>query len=96
MRKIRETLNRPTYVGMRTLDLNQTLMYDNDKAQLLSTDTDSLTFEIETKDVYKDFWNSKDRFDNSEYPEDLKQFDKTNKKGIGKFKDEAARVPLLN
>ena len=28
VRKIKKTLNRPTYVGMRTLDLNQTLMYD--------------------------------------------------------------------
>ena len=45
---------------------------NNDKAQLLSTDTDSLTFEIETKNVYKDFWNSKDRFDKSEYPVDIK------------------------
>ena len=26
-----------------------------DKAKLLSTDTDSLTYEIETKDVYEDF-----------------------------------------
>lgn len=69
---------------------------NNDKAQLLSTDTDSLTFEIETKNVYKDFWNSKDRFDNSEYPVDIKQFEKTNKKGIGKFKDEAAGIPILN
>lgn len=48
------------------------------------------------QNVYKDFWNSKDRFDNSEYPVDIKQFDKTNKKGIGKFKDEAAGIPILN
>ena len=26
----------------------------NDKAKLLSTDTDSLTYEIETEDAYKD------------------------------------------
>ena len=28
----------------------------NDKAKLLFTDTDSLTYEIETKDLYKALW----------------------------------------
>ena len=104
--KIKETLtlNRPAYVGMCILDLSKTLMYDfhynyikekyGDKAKLLFTDTDSLTYEIEAEDVYKDFWNDKDRFDNSDYPENSRCFDKTNKKVIGKFKDEAAGVPI--
>ena len=105
--KIKETLtlNRPAYVGMCILDLSKTLMYDfhynyikdkyRDKARLLFTDTDSLTYEIEAKDVYKDFWKDKDRFDNSDYPESSPYFDKTNKKVIGKFKDEAAGVPII-
>ena len=104
--KIKETLtlNRPAYVGMCILDLSKTLMYDfhynyiknkyGDKAKLLFTDTDSLTYEIETKDVYKDFWNDKDKFDNSDYPENSQYFNKTNKKVIGKFKDEAAGIPI--
>ena len=104
--KIKETLtlNRPAYVGMCILDLSKTLMRDfhynyikekyGDKAKLLFTDTDSLTYEIEAKDVYKDFWNEKDKFDNSDYSEDSKYFDKTNKKVIGKFKDEAAGIPI--
>ena len=104
--KIKETLtlNRPPYVGMCILDLSKTLMYDfhykyikknyGDKAKLLFTDTDSLTYEIEAEDVYQDFWNDKDKFDNSDYPESSPYFDKANKKVIGKFKDEAAGVPI--
>ena len=104
--KIKETLtlNRPAYVGMCILDLSKTLMYDfhynyikekyGNKARLLFTDTDSLTYEIEAEDVYQDFWNDKDRFDNSDYPENSPYFDKTNKKVIGKFKDEAAGMPI--
>ena len=60
------------------------------KAKLLFTDTDSLTYEIETEDIYKDFWNDKNRFDNSAYPKDSPFFDNTNKKVIGKMKDEAS------
>ena len=104
--KIKETLtlNRPAYVGMCILDLSKTLMYDfhynyikqkyGSKAKLLFTDTDSLTYEIETSDVYQDFWNDKDKFDNSDYPEDSPYFNKENKKVIGKFKDEVSGVPI--
>ena len=104
--KIKETLtlNRPAYVGMCILDLSKTLMHDfhynyikdeyKNEAKLLFTDTDSLTYEIEAEDVYQKFWNDKDKFDNSDYPESSPYFDKTNKKVIGKFKDEAAGVPI--
>ena len=104
--KIKETLtlNRPAYVGMCILDLSKTLMYDfyynyikdkyGYKAKLLFTDTDSLTYEIEAKDVYKDFFKDKDKFDNSDYPEYSPFFYKTNKKVIEKFKDESAGIPI--
>ena len=104
--KIKETLtlNRPAYLGMCILDLSKTLMYDfhynyiknkyGEKAKSLFTDTDSLTYEIEAEDVYQDFWDDKNKFDNSDYPESSPYFDKTNKKVIGKFKDEAAGVPI--
>ena len=105
--KIKETLtlNRPAYVGMCILDLSKTLMYDfhynyikkkyEDKAKLLFTDTDSLTYEIEAADIYQDFWNDKEKFDNSDYPEISPYFDKTNKKVIGKFKDESSSIPII-
>ena len=104
--KIKEslTLDIPAYVGMCILDLSKTLMCDfhynyikkkyNDRAKLLFTDTDSLTCEIEAEDVYKDFWADKDMFDNSDYPESSPYYYNTNKKIIGKFKDEACGIPI--
>ena len=99
------TLNRPAYVGMCILDLSKTLMYDfhynyikskyGDKARLLFTDTDSLMYEIKADDVYQDFWKDKHLFDNSDYPKDSPFYDNANKKVIGKFKDEAAGIPIV-
>ena len=106
LHKIKETLtlNRPAYVGMCILDLSKTLMYDfhynyikkkyGAKARLLFTDTDSLTYEIEADDIYQDFFNDKEKFDFSEYDKSSKFFDKTNKKVIGKFKDECHGRPI--
>ena len=98
------TLNRPAYLGMCNLDLSKMLMYDfhcnylkkkyNNRARLLFTDTDSLTYETEAEDVYKDFWNNKDMFDNSDYPESSPYHCNVNKKIVGKFKDEACRIRI--
>ena len=52
------------------------------------TDTDSLVYEIETEDVYEDFYLDKDLFDLSGYPLHSKFFDPVNEKSIGKMKDE--------
>ena len=57
-------------------------------ANLLFTDTDSLVYEIDTKDVYEDFYGDENLFDFSEYPRDSKFFDPVNKKVIAKVKDE--------
>ena len=77
--KIKETLtlDRPAYVGMCILDLSKTLVYEfhynyvksryNNKATLLFTDTDSICYEIETKDNYKELLEDKQLFDNSDY-----------------------------
>ena len=58
-------------------------------AELLFTDTDSLTYEVKSKDVYEEFFKHKHLFDFSNYPKDSKFFDETNKKVIGKMKDES-------
>ena len=104
--KVKETLtlNRPAYVGMCILDLSKMLMYDfhysyikqkyNNSARLLFTDTDSLTYEIEAEDIYKDFWNDKNMFDNGNYPESSPYYCNANKKIIGKFKDKACGISI--
>ncbi|CAB3978273.1 Gastrula zinc finger [Paramuricea clavata] len=102
------TLNKPCYVGMSILDLSKTLMYDfhyntikkeyGDRSKLLFTDTDSLMYEIKTDDVYEDFrriGEEQDCWDNSDYPKDSPYYSAHNKKVIGKFKDEAEGVPVV-
>ena len=95
--------NKPVYVGQSILDLSKTLMFDfhfnyiknkyGKKAQLLFTDTDSLMYEIKTKDFYKDIYDDvKNKFDTSDYPSDHPSgiITGANKKVIGMFKDEVA------
>ena len=90
-------LNKPIYVGFTVLELSKWLMYDfhyrfikkHFDSELLFTDTDSLTYEIESKDVYEELCKHKHLFDFSNYPKDSKFFDQANKKVIGKMKDES-------
>ena len=64
-------------------------------AELLFTDTDSLTYEIKSENVYEEFFKWKDLFDFSNYSKDSKFFDETNKKVIGKMKDEFGGVIVV-
>ena len=59
---------------------------------MLFIDTDSLTYEIKSGNIYEEVFKWKDLFDFSNYSKDLKFFDETNKKVIGKTKDEFGRV----
>ena len=101
MKKTKLDFDKPVYLGMCILDLSKTLMYDfhynyinkkyGNKAKLLVTDTDSLMYEIQTEDFYKDISGDvKDRFDTSGYPCDHPSGIPSgfNKKVLGMFKDE--------
>ena len=65
------TLNKPIYVGFTVLELNKWLMYDfqhnfikkHFDAELLFTETDSLTYQIKSKGLYEEFLKHKHLFD---------------------------------
>ncbi|MCG8405653.1 MAG: hypothetical protein MI923_10690 [Phycisphaerales bacterium] len=50
---------------------------------------------IETEDIYGELWEDKNLFDNGDNPKDSPFFSSTNKEVIGKFKDEAAGMPIV-
>ena len=97
-------LNKPIYVGSTVLDLSKWMMYDfnysyikkNFNAELLFTDTDSLTYEIKSENVYEEFFKWKDLFDFNNYSKDSKFFDNANKKVIGKMKMNMVELLLTN
>ena len=70
------TFNKPIYVEFIVLELSKWLMYDfhynfikkHFDAELLFTDTDSLTYEIKSEDVYEELFKHKHLFDFSNYP----------------------------
>ena len=95
--KVKLTLNRPIYVGFAILDLSKTLIYDfyynrikrkYPDSTLLLTDTDSLSYQIQTVNVYEDFYADKQLFDFSGYRKESPFYNDENKKVIGKMKEE--------
>lgn len=64
------------------------------ECKLLFTDTDSLFYEIKTNDLNGDLEKIKDQMDFSDYPEEHPLHDVSNKKVIGKFKDECNSLPI--
>ena len=100
MQKKTLTLNKPIYCGMAILDLSKLHMYRfhydyikekyGNGAKLLMTDTDSLMYHIKTDDFYQDMKKDGDKYDMSNFDHEItSQFkDNTNKKVLGKFKDE--------
>ena len=90
------TLNKPIYVGVSILELSKLLMYrfhydyvlKTLNAKLLFTDTDSLVYEIKDGNVYDQCFKDKHLFDFSGYPKDSVYYDISNKKLLGKMKEE--------
>ena len=64
-------------------DFHDNFIKNNFDAELLFTDTDSLTYEIKSENVYDKSCIWKDLFDFSSYSKDSKFFDETNRKVIG-------------
>ena len=87
-------LNKPVYVGFTVLELSKWMMYDfhsnfikkDFDAELLFTDTDSLAYETRSENIYDKFFKRKYLFDFRNYSKDLKFYDDSNKKVIGKMK----------
>ena len=67
---------------------------DSNNSGLLFIDTDSLMYEIKTKDVCKDFSNDKEMFEFNNYSTKSKYDDNLNKLVIGKIKDVTACVAI--
>ena len=100
MGKINSVMNKPVYLGQAILDLSKIVMYEfhydymkrkhtDDKLTLCYMDTDSLIYDIETDDFYKDIAaDVESRFDTSGYVPDRPLLVGKNKKGIGLTKDE--------
>ena len=96
------TLNKPIYAGFSILELSKLLMYKfhydyalkKFDANLLYTNTDSLVFEIKDKNVYQNCFKDRHLFDFSGYPKDSDYYDVSNKKVLGKMKDEINGVKI--
>ena len=95
---IKTVFKKPIFLGAVILETSKLYMYQfwydhlknkyNNKVQLAYTDTDSFIIYVETDDIYKDMLEYKNLYDFSEYPINHHNYDITNKKVLGKFKDE--------
>ena len=97
------TLNKPIYVGFTVLELSKWLMYEfhynfikkHFDAELLFTDTNSLTYEIKSDDVYEEFFERKHLLDFTNFSKDSKFYDSQNEMVVDKTKDEDKGI-LIN
>ena len=99
MGKIKVVMNKPVYLGQAILDLSKIVMYEfhydymkqkyPEGLTLCYMDTDSLIYDIETDDFYKDIAEDvKDRFDTSGYSPNRPLPVGLNKKVIGLMRTE--------
>ena len=96
------TLNKPIYIGFCILELPKLLMYrfhydyvlKTFDEKLLFTNTGSLVFEIRGGNVYGQCFKDKELFDFSGYDKNSIYYCDTNKKVLGKMKDEFNGVKI--
>ena len=94
-------LNKPIYVGFTVLELSKWLMYDfhysfikkHFDAELLFTDTGSLTYEIKP-DVYEEYFKQKHLFDFSNFSKGSKFYDNQNEIIVDKMKNVYRGIPI--
>ena len=102
IQKKKINLNKPVYLGQAILDDSKYLMYDfhynfmlkkipREQIDLCFTDTDSLCYHIRKHDIFQIMKENKNYFDLSEYDKEHDLYDPTNKKVIGKFKNESIK-----
>ena len=95
---IKTIFDKPIYLGACISETSKLHMYQfwydhlknkyNNKVELIYTDTDSFIIQVETDDIYIDMLEDKNLYDFSNYPINHSNYDITNKKVLGKFKDE--------
>ena len=96
------TLNKPIYVGFTVPELSKWLMYDFHSnfikkqfdAKLLFTDTESLTHEIKSEDVYEECFKNKYLFDFRNFSRNSKLYDSQNEMVVGKMKAAYRGIPI--
>ena len=76
-------------------DFHYNFIKKNFNAELLFTDTSSLTYEIKSENFQKEFLKWEDLFDFSNYSKDSKFFNEANEKVIGKMKDKFGGVIVI-
>jgi len=97
-------MDKPIFAEMVILDIAKTAVYDMHykyilmkfspkRAKLLFTDTDSLTYFIESGDIYEELLPEAElHFDCSEYPDSHVLLNTINKKRLGKWKDKNSKT----
>ena len=95
---VKTIFNKPIYLGAVILETSKLHMYQfwydhlknkyNNNVELIYTDTDSFIIQVETDNIYKDMLENKNLYDFSNYPINYPNYDITNKKVLGNFKDE--------
>lgn len=104
IKKTTIVLNRPIYAGFCILDISKLYMYRfhydvmkakyGTRAQLLFTDTDSLSYELSTDNWYADMLEHQDMFDTRNFDKAHPLYSTSNCKVLGKMKDECGGVPI--